>query len=99
MVEIFLKIVLIELGIIFLLFLIEVGLLKLIDWAYMETVTHPNINTIMHLFGDSLYMIGGGVFGSGAYEYMIHKNTEWYALVCGIIMIIAGAYIRHINKK
>lgn len=44
-------------------------------------------------------MIGGGVFGSGAYEYMIHKNFELTALSCGIIMIIAGAYIRHTNKK
>lgn len=101
MIEIIGYLIVAQLVIIVLIFLYEIRdvILKAIDRIYMEIVTHPKINTFMHLFGDALYMIGGGVFGSGTYEYMIHKDIEWYALVCGIIMIIVGAYIKHINKK
>ena len=92
-----------QIGLIFILFLKEIGatnkMLNTLDWIYMEIATHPKANKWVHIFGDSMYMIGGSVEGAGLYEYVNNDNILTGVLLFGIIMIIIGAYIKEKAKK
>lgn len=89
-----------ELTLIILLFLSEIKFYDKLDWFYMEIVTHPKAYKWFHIFGDSLYMVGGSVVGSGLYEYINNQKILTGVLIFGTIMIILGSYIKEkVNKK
>ena len=65
----------------------------------MEISTHPKLNKNLHIFGDSLYMIGGSVTGAGVYEIVANNKILTTVLILGIILIFFGASIRSKYKK
>ncbi|PUE64067.1 hypothetical protein [Arcobacter caeni] len=93
------EIIIIEIVFIFLLFFLEI-LKEKIDYVYMEIITHPKLDNKLHIFGDSLYMIGGSVTGAGIYEYILKENFLFFVLSYGIMFILIGASIRsHYQKE
>ncbi|MDN5108115.1 hypothetical protein PJV93_10885 [Aliarcobacter butzleri] len=83
----------VEILIIFLLFIIEI-FKENIDYLYMEIITHTKLNKNLHILGDSLYMIGGSVTGTGIYEIVANNKILTTVLILGIILVIFGASIR-----
>lgn len=73
--------------------------LNMLDWLYLEIVTHPQYDRYMFIFGDSAYMVGGSVFGAGVFELLIHQVISWNVLFFGIILIIGGAALKEKTKK
>lgn len=73
--------------------------LNVLDWTYLEMVTHPKYDRYMFIFGDSTYMVGGSIFGAGVFELLIHQVLSWNVLIFGIIMIIGGAILKEKTKK
>jgi len=73
--------------------------LNMVDWLYLDIVTHPQYDRYMFIFGDSTYMVGGSVFGAGVFELLIHQVLSWNVLFFGIIMIIGGAILKEKTKR
>lgn len=93
----------IEVTVIIILFLFELKLLKWIlakiDNIYEEILTHPKQKEIYHIFGDTIYMVGGSITGAGIYEYFANNRKLTFVIILGIILIISGAIIRENNRK
>lgn len=92
-----------QIGFILILLLKEIGafrkMLSAIDEIYLEVATHPNIDRVVYIAGDAGYMVGGSVLGAGIYEYLIHFTLSLSVLLCGIVMILFGAYVREKTRK
>jgi len=75
----------------------------------MEIMTHPSLNRVLHIFGDSLYMIGGSVIGAWVYAYVQNLvdveiktpkgDNLTLILILGIIGVVLGSFIREANRK
>lgn len=65
----------------------------------MEIITHPKLDKKLHIFGDSLYMVGGSVVGAGLYEYISNDKFLFFVLLYGIMFILFGATIRSHYQK
>lgn len=77
---------------IFLLFLREVGIPKLI---YEEIYTNPKTKKFILIFGDILYMVGGSIIASVAFAYIVPPYEFMPApLAIGIAFAAVGSYLR-----
>jgi len=83
-------------GLILILFLKEIGA---IDWVYIKIAAYLKANKSVSTFGDSIYMIGGGVASAGVYQCINNDNILTGVLLSGIMMIYAGAKIREKAKN
>ncbi len=86
------KIVLIEIILIFILFIRELGLPKLL---YEELYTNPTARKMIPVFGDILYMVGGSIIASVVFAYIVPPGIfSISALIVGILFASIGAYLR-----
>ena len=86
------KIILIEIILIFILFIRELGLPKLL---YEELYTNPTARKMIPVFGDILYMVGGSIIASVVFAYIIPPGIfSSSALIVGILFASVGAYLR-----
>ncbi|WP_418181285.1 hypothetical protein ACNSOL_12315 (plasmid) [Aliarcobacter lanthieri] len=86
------KIILIEIIFIFILFIRELGLPKLL---YEELYTNPIARKMIPVFGDILYMVGGSIIASVVFAYILPPSIfSVSALMVGILFASIGAYLR-----
>jgi hypothetical protein len=90
--EIIIKVIILELLLIFLLLLRAIGVTRRI---YEELYTNPNTRIILILMGDILYMIGGSVVGAVVYTLFTTDQSFYFeAFVAGTVLIAVGAYLK-----
>ena len=86
------EIILIEITFIFMLFLRELGIPKLL---YEELYTNPTARKLIPVFGDILYMVGGSIIASVVFAYILPPGIfSISALIVGILFASVGAYLR-----
>lgn len=86
------EIILIEIILIFILFIRELGLPKLL---YEELYTSPKARKMIPVFGDILYMVGGSIIASVVFAYIVPPGIfSISALIVGILFASIGAYLR-----
>lgn len=91
------NIIIVELLIILLLFLRELGFTT---YIYEETITNPYTRNLVKYFGDVLYMVGGSVIGAVIYTfYTTSLGFQFIPTFIGVFLIIVGAYLRDSKKK
>jgi hypothetical protein len=91
------NILIVELIIILLLFLREIGV---ISYIYEELYTNPKMRYLIKLTGDVLYMVGGSIAGAVIYAfYTTDTGFQIPAFIVGLIFIAYGAYLRDIKTK
>ncbi|WP_129085783.1 hypothetical protein [Malaciobacter mytili] len=73
------------------LLLRELGIPKLI---YEELYTNPKLRTLIKVFGDVLYMVGGSIVGAAIYAYFVEVKLYLTVLIIGIIFIVIGSYLK-----
>lgn len=86
------ELVLLILLFIFILFIRELGIPKLL---YEELYTNPTARKMIPVFGDVLYMVGGSIIASSVYALIEPTSTlSVSALLIGILFVMFGAYLR-----
>lgn len=85
------ELIFIQIFIIFMLFLRELGIPRMI---YEEIVTNPLFTMLLKIFGDTLYMIGGSIVGAVIYAYFVETKIYIFALTTGVLFIMVGAYLK-----
>ena len=86
------ELVLLILLFIFILFIRELGIPKLL---YEELYTNPTARKMIPVFGDVLYMVGGSIIASVVFAYIIPPCIfSFSALMIGISFVTVGAYLR-----
>lgn len=92
MIDIIYELLTIEILFIIALFIKELGIAV---YIYEEIYTNPKLKPFIKLFGDVLYMIGGGVIASVAYAYTTTMlGLQINPTVVGVLFITYGAYLK-----
>lgn len=87
----------VELTIILLLFLRELGFTT---YIYEEIVTNPYTKNLVKYIGDVLYMVGGSVIGAVVYTfYTTDLGFQVIPTLIGVFLVVVGAYLRDSKKK
>lgn len=92
MIELLINLLVIEVLLIIVLFLRELGITR---YIYEELYTNPKLRQIVKLIGDVLYMVGGSIVGAVIYTfYTSTLGFQVLPFIVGVIFIAYGAYLR-----
>jgi hypothetical protein len=87
----------IQILLIFILFLRELGIPKLI---YEEFYTNPKLKYFIKYIGDVMYMVGGSIIGAVIYTfYTTTLGFQILPFIVGFIFVTYGAYLRDVKSK
>ena len=85
------KLIILELFIILMLFLRELGLPR---YLYEQLYTHPKTRVLISIFGDIIYGIGMSVDAAVIYAYFVEESFYLTAFIVGLAFCSVGAYLR-----